>query len=75
VQPFDASTLTHPWVHADPQVDALQDAVMRAVGTRSTDPRRFIFDAVCVLAGLRQGYQQDVLPRAAIPYLDEPWYC
>ena len=30
VGPFDRQTLTYPWAHADPRVDALQASVMRA---------------------------------------------
>ncbi len=34
VAPFDAASLTWPWRHADPRVDALQSAVMRTAGSR-----------------------------------------
>ena len=77
VGPFDARTLTYPWDHADPDVDALQASVATLVGRRLNAPRRELFDAIWQLAGLPPGHRQDpgLLPRAAVPYLNEPWYC
>ncbi len=43
---FDAKTLTYPWRHPDPHVDALQARVMETVGVRMTRPRTEVFDAV-----------------------------
>jgi hypothetical protein len=74
VRPFDAGTLTYPWVHDDPRVDDLQAAIMRAVGVRTWGSRREVYDQVCVLAGLTRG-SNDRPARSTIPYLDEPWYC
>ena len=89
VGPFDPATLTHPWIHPDPRVDALQREVMALVGMRLTADRRTLFDEVCALAHERAGVprpsahrlrsrQADSRPardRATVPYLNEPWYC
>ncbi|MBA3271706.1 MAG: radical SAM protein [Acidobacteria bacterium] len=72
VQPFDRVTLTYPWVHDDPRVDAMQADVMRAVGVSGTRPRAEIFATVSKLAGVDSSPS---INRATIPYLDEPWYC
>ena len=71
IGPFDATTLTYPWAHRDPRVDLLQHQVMALAGVRVTRSRQAIFATVCELAQVNV-----ILPsRAAIPYLDEPWYC
>ena len=82
--PFNPRSLTHPWVHADPEVDRLQHEIERLVGRHVNAPRRELFHAVRRIV-LRQA--QDVEPvrpptetiplisRSAIPYLTEPWYC
>jgi radical SAM superfamily enzyme YgiQ (UPF0313 family) len=74
---FNPRTLTYPWVHADRRVDRLQDDVMRLVGVTAGRPRRE------VLARIRETLDEaggkvpwpPALVRAAIPYLEEPWYC
>lgn len=71
--PFDPASLTYPWRHADTRVDALQEAVMRHVGVRLTRPRTEVFREVAALAGLT--VRAPLLARAAVPYLEEPWYC
>ena len=73
IGPFDPKTLTYPWRHADPRVDALQAAVMNAVGVRLTRPRHEAFNEVRRLAG--GSPLPPLVARAAIPYLNEPWYC
>jgi radical SAM superfamily enzyme YgiQ (UPF0313 family) len=93
IGPFNARTLTYPWRHADPRVDALQESVMRLVGVRAARSRYETFDAIVRLAkdiggDVGAGDTPDseaagdwpvaATPRrsrAAIPYLDEPWYC
>ena len=77
VASFDSQTLTYPWRHEDPQVDAIQAAIMKAVGVRVTRSRGEIFAMICELAGLSLSeFPQDaVRDRATIPYLNEPWYC
>ena len=78
--PFSAASLTYPWRHPDPRVDALQEDLMRTVGVKLTASRGELFARVWELAHERAGLtpsRRDVslTPRAAVPYLNEPWYC
>lgn len=79
VGPFDARTLTYPWVHPDPRVDALQREVMTLVGVRAEDARSDVFAAIRRRSDASLGRPFTERPpmraRAAIPYLTEPWYC
>jgi len=78
---FDPQSLTYPWTHLDPAVDRLHAAVSKVVAAHPTGSRRDVFAAVWEAAhrqarrvtALRQ--DASLLPRAAIPYLNEPWYC
>ena len=72
---FDARTLTYPWRHADPRVDDLQAALMRAVGVQGARSRRDVFDDVCYLSGFTRERVAGIPARTSIPYLNEPWYC
>ena len=79
---FDARQLAHTWTHVDPEVDALQREVMALVGGRLAAPRATVFGAVRALLDERTGLARVPFPpqpprvdRAAVPYLDEPWYC
>jgi radical SAM superfamily enzyme YgiQ (UPF0313 family) len=76
--PFDRKLLVYPWTHPDPQVDALGARVFRLVDKlqKQGQNRTEIFAAIWQEAGdepLPENFH--LLPRAAIPYLDEPWYC
>ncbi|MDA0167671.1 CUAEP/CCAEP-tail radical SAM protein [Solirubrobacter taibaiensis] len=81
--PFDEVALSHPWRHPDPAVDRLhaeiQDVVKRALDDKAD--RRAIFAQVWATAArrCRSDAPPPVLPepvaRAAVPYLNEPWYC
>lgn len=82
VGPFDATTLTFPWIHCDPRVDRLQRQIMELAGVKLTRSREQTFAAVRELASLASGTSGTsrsidlVLPsRATIPYMNEPWYC
>lgn len=78
IGPFDPGSLTWPWGHADPRVDALQDAAMRVVGARGTGARGDLFAAIRGLADEAAGRPARATRQqsaAAVPYLDEPWYC
>ncbi len=81
VRPFSPSSLTFPWVHADPRVDALQDALARLVGVRLSASRRSVFAAIWEVAHQQAGVvapprrEEGAMPRATVPYLNEPWYC
>ena len=78
---FDQAALSYRWAHPDPRMDELckgiQELVKRAEGRRAT--RLEIFRQVWDLA--HQGAapplpdDSDRLDRAAIPYINEPWYC
>lgn len=83
VQPFDPATLSYPWAHGDPEMDTLQQEVMAFVGRQLNGSRRDIFDSIRALAQSRAGlepnstssHHRPLISRAAIPYLNEPWYC
>ena len=76
---FDARSLTFQWVHADPAVDALQTELTRMIGTRLSLPRSQVFASIWDVAHQRANSnrqrQPTLVARAAIPYLNEPWYC
>jgi radical SAM superfamily enzyme YgiQ (UPF0313 family) len=76
---FDAKSLTHVWRHQDAAVDALQLELERLVGQRLTAPRGEMFGRVrevaYAAAGLAIPPMPPLLSRAAVPYLNEPWYC
>ena len=82
IRQFDPVSLTYPWTHIDPRVDALQDEVSRVVGVKSTASRREVFARIWEIAHARTGAAppaRRAMPvladRATIPYLTEPWYC
>ena len=60
-------------------MDALQQALERLVGTRLNAPRHDVFAKVWDIAHQSGGTMPPPGPplvsRAAIPYLNEPWYC
>jgi radical SAM superfamily enzyme YgiQ (UPF0313 family) len=79
---FDRRLLAYPWTHPDPRIDALQHDVMTLIAGRPTASRVDVFGAVQALARGRAGTAATPIPvhtpriaRAAVPYLDEPWYC
>jgi hypothetical protein len=76
---FDPVSLTYPWAHPDPAVDALHAEISRTVGTRLNAPRADVFTRIWEIAHRHAGQPAPELPpliaRAAIPYLTEPWYC
>jgi hypothetical protein len=79
IERFDAGSLTHVWRHADPRVDALQQQLERLVGARLNAPREEVFagvlDVAYAAAGTPAPPREPLVARAAIPYLNEPWYC
>ena len=77
---FQADALVYPWRHPDPRVDALHGEVMALVAQQVTASRRTVFEAIWALAHERTGSRCPLTKperptRAAIPYLNEPWYC
>ena len=77
VAPFDPQSLTWPWRHADPRVDALQVAVMRIAGLRI--PRSEAFTAIAETAyaagGRSSTLTPTLTPTPTPPYMTEAWYC
>jgi radical SAM superfamily enzyme YgiQ (UPF0313 family) len=76
VGPFDPASLAYPWRHSDPSIDALASVAMRIVNDRQGQSRRQIFARLWSLVNEeRLPDEFDLMPRATVPYLDEPWYC
>jgi len=84
VGPFDEKGLAYPWRQADGRVEHLfrevEDLVRRGEKFHRTRPQIFslIWQAAHHAAGLAESVEppeQVLLSRAAIPYLNEPWYC
>ena len=81
VGPYSPASLTYPWRHANQDVDALQRRLELLVGKRLVSDRRELFARVWREAHEAAGLtsiaprERPLLARAAIPYLDEPWYC
>jgi radical SAM superfamily enzyme YgiQ (UPF0313 family) len=84
IGPFDEQALVHPWVHADPDVDALARDVFATVqqSARHGDGHAAAFDRVWDLVAARTdapdsgplGFHRRA-KRTPVPYLTEPWYC
>ena len=70
---FDREALLHRWQHPDPSMDVLADAAIRVAGTRGTRPE--IFAKLWELATKGEYETPPLQARAAVPFLDEPWYC
>ena len=82
---FDERALVYPWIHPDPEVDALQQAVSASVevAARADRDRHATFAEVLGLAARAAGRKPGPslepegarISRAAVPFLTEPWYC
>lgn len=81
---FDASALTHRWVHPDPRVDQLCDEALKLVqsGEAEEASRPEIFARLWAAVHKAAGLSVPSVPapvvaprRGPIPYLNEPWYC
>jgi len=75
---FDKPALLHRWKHPDPAMDVLASDVLSLVAKEQKRGRgrREIFASIWELVhGTPPKEEFGLLPRAAIPYLDEPWYC
>ena len=75
---FDQSALVHRWKHTDPDMDTLAETVLHLVNAeqRRRAPRREVFRKIWETANQAPIYEDfDLMPRATIPYMDEPWYC
>jgi radical SAM superfamily enzyme YgiQ (UPF0313 family) len=69
---FDARALTHVWRYADEGLNEFASQMMRIVNEGVGLTRARIFSQLW-RATFREDL--DLVPRAAIPYLNEPWYC
>jgi len=77
---FDPRSLTYPWVHSEPAVDALQSDLTQLIGVKISLSRSELFGKVWDLAHARanaiaQRTAPPLVARSTIPYLNEPWYC
>lgn len=71
---FDEPALLHRWKHADPRMDELAEQALKVAAHRGS--RCEIFKKLWTLAdGPSLPDNFDLMPRATIPYMDEPWYC
>jgi hypothetical protein len=77
--PFDQDALVYKWEHPDPALNALSGEIMRlaAAEEKRKASRREIFAKIWALAAADKSLPEnfDLMPRATIPYMDEPWYC
>lgn len=82
--PFNEAALSYRWTHPDPRVDVLQRNIEQMVLRESAGgaSRRQIFHQAWTLVQQAMDHQGKLLsdmspclPRAAVPYLNEPWYC
>ena len=71
---FDSQALTHQWRYADEEMNAFATGVFALVGAaqKAGRSRAEIFNLVWKET---MHEELDLVARAAIPYLDEPWYC
>jgi hypothetical protein len=78
VERFDEKALIYRWRHVDPTMDELAARLLRMINDlqRERRTRAEIFERIWEAAYDRaMPSELDRLPRAAIPYMDEPWYC
>jgi radical SAM superfamily enzyme YgiQ (UPF0313 family) len=78
VGPFDERALSYPWRHSDPALDGLCSSIQELIKReeRRNASRREIFAKIWQLAYERAMPEEfDLMPRATVPYLNEPWYC
>jgi len=71
---FDEPALLYRWNHADSAVDVLAGQALKLAAQKAA--RRVIFSQLWNLSTdwpLPDNF--DLMPRATIPYMDEPWYC
>ncbi len=72
IGPFDAKSLIYPWKHRDPEIDALGHQIFSLIRDRPGRPRAEVFKEIAGFVGIEN---LNLMPRATVPYLDEPWYC
>lgn len=74
VRRFDEPALLYRWRHPDPEMDSLAAQALRIAASRGSRPEIFacLWDLVSDRP-LPPGF--DAPADAAVPHLDEPWYC
>jgi radical SAM superfamily enzyme YgiQ (UPF0313 family) len=83
VGPFDAASLTFPWRHPDPRVDALQREVMSLVGANPRATRPEVFARIVAVVNGSDPFTLLHAPPGRSsnsaaptpPHLTEAWYC
>jgi radical SAM superfamily enzyme YgiQ (UPF0313 family) len=72
---FDEPALLYRWKHPDPDVDAMAGEALKLASLEGS--RRETFRKLWNLAASSRPLPDDfdLMPRATIPYMDEPWYC
>lgn len=81
--PFDSQALVYPWKHPDPAIDRLCEELQELVTSseKLKRGRAATFDIMwrAVNHAARRKVKEQAQPvlasRAAVPYLNEPWYC
>jgi radical SAM superfamily enzyme YgiQ (UPF0313 family) len=74
IREFDEPALLYRWRHSDPAVDALAEQALRIAASHGS--RREVFGYLWNLVHDHPlPENSDPSPHAAIPYLDEPWFC
>jgi hypothetical protein len=75
---FDPESLTWPWRHPDPRVDALQASVMQLVGANVGASRSETFEEIRAVAYRHAGVTLEarvLRSHARAPFMNEAWYC
>ncbi len=78
VGPFNPAALSYEWRHEDPSLDRLCSDILRLIQAEEArhSSRRKIFARIWELAhDAALPVDFHLVSRAAIPYLNEPWYC
>ena len=71
---FDEAALLYRWRHPDPEMDALAEQALRIAASHGS--RREVFGYLWNLVNDHPLPDNvDPSPHAAIPYLEEPWFC
>jgi radical SAM superfamily enzyme YgiQ (UPF0313 family) len=71
---FDEPALLYRWKHPHAAMDALAEQALKLAAKKI--PRHQIFRQMWDLVAERPLPENfDLMPRATIPYMDEPWYC
>lgn len=75
VGPFDPTALSYRWEHPDPWMDGLCRQIQRLARDSREECFRRIWRLAWEQAPPPLPEDLDRLDRAALPYINEPWYC